>query len=142
MNRFIVLVLFMMGITSCNSEDGLKTDNSDLAGVWNWTSTDGGLTNHMHATPASTGKTIQVQLLKNFTYSISVNGSKITNGTYELTLKKSIYSGKMARFIQCSENKDVQNIVLNGIITIYETSKLAISDNNYDGIGSGFVKIN
>jgi hypothetical protein len=142
MNRYILAFLLVIAISSCNSDDELKINNSDLVGTWNWTSTDGGLANHIHATPASTGKTIQLYLMKNYKFSITENGNEVTKGTYELTIKKSIYSGEMARFIQYSEIKNSQNTIINGIITIYGTNNLSISDNNYDGIGSEFEKQN
>ena len=62
-------------------------------------------------------------------------------------MKQSIYSGKMERYIICTEtqkqklpNQQLPNIITSGIIDVYTTNKLDISDNNYDGIGSGFVK--
>jgi hypothetical protein len=138
-----ILAIFILAICfiSCNTNEETKINNSDLVGTWNWTGTDGGIAYHINDTPASTGKNIQFYLMKNYTYSITENENEISKGTYELTLKKSIYSGEMEPFIQCSENKSVQNVVINGIITVYDTNKLDISDNNYDGIGSGFEKI-
>ena len=47
----------------------------------------------------------------------------------------------MEKFIQFPENQQYTGIVNRGIIKTYETNKLDISDNNYDGIGSGFIKI-
>lgn len=141
MKRIITIFILAIGFISCSPNDEIKIDNSDLVGTWNWISTDGGLANQIHETPASTGKIIKFHLKKDYTYSIIKNENEILNGSYKLSIKKSIYSGKMVRYIQYSENKNLQNIVINGIITIYETNKLDISDNNYDGIGSGFEKI-
>ena len=79
--------------------------------------------------------------MENYKYSVTEDGTEISSGIYELTMKKSIYSGEMERFIQFPENQQYIGIVTRGIIRTYENKKLDISDNNYDGIGSGFEKI-
>lgn len=142
MKKIILLFFFAIGFNSCSSNDETKIDNSDLIGKWNWISTDGGLAFHIQETPTSTGNTFQLSLMKNYLYSITKNGNEISSGKYELVMKKSIYSGEMERFIIYSqtENQQLQNVVISGIIKVYETNKLDISDNNYDGIGSVFVK--
>lgn len=56
-------------------------------------------------------------------------------------MKESIYSGKMERLIQFPENEQYLGFVKTGIINIYKNEKLNISDNNADGIGSEFVRI-
>ena len=142
MKKIILLFIFAIGFISCSSNDETKIDNSDLIGKWNWISTDGGLALHIHETPTSIGNTFQLSLMKNYLYSITKNGNEISSGKYELVMKKSIYSGEMERFIIYSqtENQQLQNVIISGIIKVYETNKLDISDNNYDGIGSVFVK--
>ena len=136
---FFIFILFAM--FSCSSDEITEIDNSDLIGNWNWTTTDGGIGFNIHETPETIGKTIHLNLSKNYTFSITENGNEISNGTYVLIMKKSIYSGKLERFIQFPENYQYTGIVMKGIIKIYESNKLDISDNNYDGIGSGFVRI-
>ncbi|RXG13626.1 hypothetical protein DSM02_3667 [Leeuwenhoekiella polynyae] len=74
-------------------------------------------------------------------FSVTENGTEISNGTYELIMKESIYSGKMERLIQFPENEQYLGFVKTGIINIYKNEKLNISDNNADGIGSEFVRI-
>lgn len=128
-------------MVSCSSDTVPEINNSDLIGKWNWTNTDGGIGFHIHETPETTGKIIHLILMQNYNYSITENGNEISNGTYELIMKESIYSGEMGRFIQLSENQQYAEIVVGGIIKTYETNKLGISDNNYDGIGSEFLKI-
>ncbi|MDP3314061.1 hypothetical protein [Lutibacter sp.] len=130
-----------MEIISCSSDDNTKIDNSDLVGKWNWTNTDGGIAFHIHETPELTGKIIHLSLMENYTYSITENGNEISNGFYELIIKKSIYSGELERFIQFPENHQYTGIVMKGIIKTFENIRLDISDNNHDGIGSGFVRI-
>lgn len=140
MKKLIYLFVLTLGIISCSSDDETEISNSDFVGIWNWTETSGGLI-YFEETPETTGKTIHLTLMDNYDFSITENGNEISSGTYELTLKKSIYSGEMERFIQFPENQQYTGIVNRGIIKAYETNKLDISDNNHDGIGSGFVKI-
>ena len=140
MKNLIYLFILTMGIISCSSDDETEISNSDLVGVWNWTGTSGGLI-YFEETPESTGKTIHLTLKNNYNFSITENDNEISSGTYTLTLKKSIYSGEVERFIQFPENQQYTGIVNRGIIKTYDTNKLDISDNNHDGIGSGFIKI-
>lgn len=141
MKKLIYIFILTFGIISCSSKGELKIDNSDLTGEWNWTNTDGGIGFHIHETPKTTGKIIHLILIENYTYSITENSKEISKGTYSLTMKKSIYSGEFERFIQLNENLQTTGIVTRGIIKTSKTNKLDISDNNYDGIGSTFLKI-
>lgn len=141
MKKLIYIFILTIGIISCNTDDDTKIDNSDLVGKWNWINTDGGIAFQIHETPETTGKIIHLNLMGNYTYLITENGNEISNGTYQLILEKSIYSGEFERFIQLSDNYQFTETVMNGIIKIYETNKLDISDNYHDGIGSQFTKI-
>ena len=143
MKKLIYLLILTLGITSCSSDSdhNIEINNSDLIGKWNWTSTNGGIDFHIRETPESTGKTIQLILMENYNYSITENGNEISNGTYELIMKESIYSGELERYIQIPENQQYAGIIIKGIIKAYEVNKLHISDNNYDGIESEFIKI-
>jgi hypothetical protein len=141
MKNLIYLFILTLGIISCSSDNTTEINNSDLIGEWNWTNTDGGIAAHIHETPETTGKIIHLNLMGNYEYSVTENGTEISSGIYELIMKKSIYSGEMERFIQFPENQQYIGIVTRGIIKTYETNKLDISDNNHDGIGSGFEKI-
>ena len=142
MKKIVIIFILTIGFISCTADGQTETTNSDLTGKWNWVSTDGGIAANIHKTPASTGNTLQLSLMKNYTYTITQNGAVVTSGKYELVSKKSIYSGEMERFIQFTETEgeQSQNIVINGIIKIYETNHMSISDNNPDGVGSKFVK--
>ena len=142
MKKIIYIFILTLGIISCSSDDETKIDNSDLIGKWNWTNTDGGIGFHIHETPETTGKIIHLNLNENYEYSVTENGIEISNGIYELIMKESIYSGEMERFIELQTiDQQYLGFVKNGIINIYENEKLNISDNNADGIGSEFVKI-
>ncbi|QOG02206.1 hypothetical protein [Flavobacterium sp. MDT1-60] len=143
MRKFITLLLVAISLTSCSADEDDKVRNSEFVGKWNWTGTHGGFNFNSHATPESTGTTLQLNLMKNYTFSILKDGKEIGTGKYKLTMIKSIYTGEMEKYITF----DMTNIpegsyfVTIGIITIYEENKLSISDNNYDGVGSGFERI-
>jgi hypothetical protein len=142
MKKIIYLFILTLGIISCNSDDEKVIDNSDLIGKWNWTNTDGGIAYHIHETPNTTGKIINLTLLENDTYSIIENGNEISNGTYEILMRKSIYSGEMERYIIYSEEYQNQNTVISGIIRILENNSLSIADNNTDGVKSKYIRSN
>ncbi|RXG17819.1 hypothetical protein DSM03_101518 [Leeuwenhoekiella aestuarii] len=141
MKNLIYVFILALGMISCSSDDQTRIDNSDLIGDWNWTNTDGGIGFHIHETPETTGKIIHLNLKGNYEFSVTENGTEISNGTYELIMKESIYSGKMERLIQFPENEQYLGFVKTGIINSYKNEKLNISDNNADGIGSEFVRI-
>jgi hypothetical protein len=140
MKKLITIFILILGVTSCSSDDEVKINNSDIVGKWNWFSTDGGIGYHIHENPESTGKEIELNLRQNYSYSIKENGTEISNGTYELSMRDSNYSTEQERFITCSGNYQNQNVVLSGIIRVINIDTLTISDNYDDGIGSGFKK--
>ena len=142
MNKIICLFILTLGIISCSSDDETSIDNADLNGNWNWTNTDGGIRFHINETPESTGKIIYLNLNGNYEYSVTENAIEIANGTYNLILKKSIYSEKMERFIELQTiDQQYLGFVKNGIINIDQNGKLNISDNNTDGITSEFLRV-
>ncbi len=140
MKKIIFILTLTFGILACSSDDIINIDNSDLIGVWNWTNTDGGFGYHIHETPTSTGKQIVLNIKGNSIYVITENGNEVSNGTYEISLRESIYSGEMKRFITFSTEYQNQNIVLAGLIRILENNKLTIADNNVDGVESKYEK--
>lgn len=142
MKKLIYLLILALGIVACQSDEKTKISNTDLIGTWDWTNTDGGIAYHIHETPETTGKTIRLILMRNYQYSITENGNEISNGTYELTMKRSIYTQEEERFIKYSDiENQYQNVILTGIIEVLENKTLTISDNNHDGLGSLFQKI-
>ncbi|WP_062062971.1 hypothetical protein [Aquimarina longa] len=145
MKNLIYLLILTLGIISCSSDNETEMNNPDLIGKWNWTNTDGGIAYHIHETPETTGKIINLNLLENFEYSITENGTEILRGNYEIIMKESIYSGEMESYLTYStENQTVyqnQNIVLSGIIRILENENLSIADNYADGIESKYIRI-
>jgi len=142
MKKLLYLIIMSLGIISCKPNENTEIDNSDLVGKWNWTNTDGGINSNIHETPNTTGKIIYLNLNINYEYSITENGTEISNGIYELIMKKSIYSGQMERFIILQTiDQQYVGFVKNGIINTLQNEKLNISDNNPDGIVSDFIRI-
>lgn len=111
----------------------------DIIGKWNWVNTNGGIGNNIYKTAQSTGKNIQITLTENYTYLVTENNQKIVESVYRITNKKSIYSGKIEKFIEL-KNLNLSEIVSKGILKIDDGTTLTISDNNYDGLGSTFKK--
>ncbi len=136
MKIFLLLSLLMISVLSCRTSDDESTiSNTDLVGTWNWISTEGGINAQINDTPQSTGKIIHLELTNDFKYSITENGNQTSNGTYVLSMEKSIYSGNNERFIVLSNN---QEVVMKGIINVNNTNKLVIADNNHDGVTSTY----
>lgn len=141
MKKLIYLFILTLGITSCSSDDETTIDNSDLIGKWNWTMTEGGINGNINETPSTTGKAYKLNLNANYTYLLLENETEISSGTYELSMKESIYSQDTERFITYSDSfQQPQNLVISGIVRTYEIKNLIISDNNHDGIRSKFEK--
>lgn len=143
MKKFITLLIIVIGLISCSSDVDDKVRNSGFVGKWNWTGTHGGFAFHIHDTPASTGNTYQLNLMENNTFSILKNSVEVVNGKYEITMKESIYSGEIEKYITCDMGQNPQAIyfVTKGVITVQDDNKLSIDDNYHDGIGSGFERI-
>jgi len=142
MKKLIYLIILSLGIISCKPSEEKEIDNSSFIGKWNWTNTDGGINDNIHKTPNTTGKVVSLILSENNTYSIIENGNEISNGTYEVIMKKSIYSGEMEPFITYSNQYNNQNVVISGIIKVLDYNKLSIADNNVDGLESKYVRSN
>lgn len=143
MKKMIIVFMITIGFVSCSTEDKTKIDDSDLIGKWNWMRTNGGIAFNIQETPSSSGNSFVLNLMKNNLFSIDKNGKEVSRGKYEIVMKKSIYSGEIERFIVYSdiEIKQLQHIVFSGIVEVYALNKIHISDNNFDGIGSEFLKI-
>lgn len=126
---FALMVSFL---SSCTKQHENK---NELAGTWQWERTDGGIANNLHQTPASTGKTIQLRLNADFTYSVHTNGSLTSKGTYILEEKKCIHDSKTKAFINFSSLSDMDLMVES-----LHNRQLLLSDEALDGVISQYVK--
>jgi hypothetical protein len=143
MRKFITLFIVTIGLISCSSDVDDKVTNSGIVGKWNWAGTHGGFAFQIHDTPTSTGNSYQLNLMNDNTFSILKNNVEVLTGKYEITMKESIYSGEMEKYITCdmSQNPEAVYFVTKGIITVQEDNKLSIADNYHDGVGSVFERI-
>lgn len=142
MKKFTFLLILAITFISCNADDKLKVDSSEIVGAWNWIRTDGGMDSHILETPESTGKEYQLILKSDNTYSLVENGITISNGTFELSMRESQLFNKVGKFITLSgDMEEAHDLVLNGMITRTDQKTLSIADDFHDGIGSTFSKI-
>lgn len=142
MKKITFLLLLAIVFISCTADDKLKIDSSEIVGVWNWTSTDGGMAFNIHETPESTGNEYQLILNSNYSYSLLENGNTISSGTFELSMRESQLFNRASKFITFSGDiEEADNLVLNGMITRTDQETLTIANDFPDGIGSTFSKI-
>ncbi len=131
-----LLLLFLAGqFAGCSKYTPSSGRPGELAGTWNWLKTDGGIANHIHTTPASTGKTIQWKLTADGKYSILENGSLISQGNYTLSMAKSIRDNSEKKVIHFEGSQERDWMILQ--IT---QQQMEITDNNYDGVVSIFTR--
>lgn len=140
---FYVVALFLLiaSTASCSKQDCRTSDPSDtpekkgLPGTWKWVRTDGGIANHIHETPASTGKNIELQIKPDFTYAVYTNGTVTSQGTYILDTRNCIHDHTSKQVINFSSLNDQDMMIekLDGI-------NLELSDEAYDGTGSLYTR--
>ena len=109
--------------------------NESLAGTWKWQRTDGGIAFHIHETPASTGKNIELVLTADGKYRFLTNGSISSQGNYQLSTQKSIRDHEQKTFIDFSSISDRDMLVEK-----FDANELHLSDNAYDGVGSVYTR--
>ncbi len=141
MKNLLLAISILCMLTGCKSTEDILLEDNMLMGNWSWKSTDGGFGFHIHQTPQSTGKSIQLILMKGNKYTIVENDSEVSSGFYLISTRKSIYTGEPGQYITILNPKENLPVVLEGILAIDEASNLAISDNHYDGLGSQFEKV-
>jgi hypothetical protein len=142
MNKMLLLSILLFTLYNCDKNDETKTVDTGIVGKWNWVRTEGGLAFHIHDTPESTGKSIQLYLNDKKEYTTIVNQKIVSSGTYDISMQKSIYSGKSEAYIRLTPDNEAQNpAVLRGNIKVTGNTTLTINDNCYDGCGSMFERI-
>jgi len=135
------LILMVILFFSCNNNAQNNMSNDDIIGEWNWVSTNGGFAFNVHETPSTTEEIIVLKISKNYSYLILENDTIVSEGTYSLVLKKSIYDGNMKSYLTLSDNYSNQNVIIGGLINNVSKTELNIVDNMHDGIGSWFKRI-
>ena len=82
-----------------------------LAGTWQWVRTDGEIGYHLHETPVSTGKNIDLKIGFDNKYYIYTNGYLTSEGTYLLETRKCIHDHTDKSFINFSSPTDYDLMV-------------------------------
>jgi hypothetical protein len=118
-------------IVSCSDND--DSSNKNLIGTWSWVRTDGGIAFNIHDTPVTTGKNIDLKFTSDGKYFYYTNGIISSEGTYKLSTQKSIVDGATKKSIVFSVGGEM-------IIDKIDNTNLDLDDNNYDGIGSSYIK--
>lgn len=130
--KILVLLTVLLSITlSCEMEE---VTNTSLTGNWEWVRTDGGFAAHIHETPASTGKRIQLELRDDNSYFIYTDGQITSQGTYSLSYKICIHDHNEKQQITFSSD---QNLMIESI----DSKLLHLSDEMYDGLGRLYTRI-
>ena len=135
--KSLYLAAFCAVLLSCSKRSDLSTiqnSGTTLEGTWKWARTDGGIGNHIHETPASTGKNIDL-VLTNDHYSIYTNGSLTSQGVYTLESRNCIHDNTTKPVINFSSPEDADMMIetLNGLV-------MELSNDVYDGTKSIYSK--
>lgn len=118
-------------IASCSDNDDNSVDKN-LIGTWSWVSSSGGIAGTTE-TPVSTGKNIDLKFTSDGKYFYYTNGIISSEGTYNLEIKKSLLS-------QTNKNAIIFSNDGSMIIEKIDNSNLLLSDDNYDGFGSSYIR--
>jgi hypothetical protein len=137
MNRLLLFVLISSVLfTACTPDDDLINPDTDLAGTWQWISTRGGIANQINLTPASTGRSVTLQIGVDGRYTIYVNGAISSQGNYTIGQRNCIHTGTQKRLIDFSaaidEDRTVENLV---------DTELYLSDEMHDGLTSHYRRL-
>ena len=123
-------VLLMVAAASCSKQVSKASATKDLANTWQWVRTDGGIANHIHETPLSTGKNITLKISNNSnSYAIYTNDSLTSQGTYTLEERTCIHDQTNKTFINFSADTD-------WMIEKIDSENLQLSDESMDGLQS------
>ena len=125
LNLLFAIMVMALFITGCSKQMG---NAEGLTGTWEWKSTDGGLANHLHQTPSTTGIKEQLKLTNGLQYIRYKDGFVTEEGTYTLSEKACIHDKKLKSVIQFSDAAGalmVENV---------DPQQLILSDEHFDGL--------
>ena len=134
--RKLGIVATLVLITAaCSKQAIIKTSNdkeqTGLIGSWQWVQSDGGLSYHV-LTPASTGKQMALKLTDS-TYAFYTNNALTAQGTYQMETRACIHDHTQKPFLNFSTGNGF-------MIEAQRHDSLFLSDENYDGMGSVYVR--
>jgi uncharacterized iron-regulated membrane protein len=132
-NLQLVSLLTLVLLAGCvkNNE---TNDHTDLIGSWQWVRTDGGIGNHIHQTPATTGNQVELRLSAGNHYAIYTNGTTTQQGTYYIETRQCIHDQTAKRVLVFTNGSGDM------MVEYKSNDTLSLSDDHYDGIGSLYIK--
>ena len=133
LRHFKKIGFFLLVLVFFSCSDNNDSSDKNLIGTWSWVRTDGGFAFHIHDTPTTTGKNIDLKFTSDGNYFYYTNGILSSQGTYQFSTQKSIVDGTYKKSILFSAGGEM-------IITKLDNTNLELDDNNYDGIGSSYIK--
>ena len=105
-----------------------------LVGNWQWIRTDGGIANHIHDTPASTGQEKTLQLNANNTYTIRINNAISSQGSFTVRSQQCIHDGETKPYIEFDHDPGM-------MVEVVDSTFLKLSDEANDGTDSQYQRV-
>ncbi len=126
-----------MLLFSCSKENNLKAiGTAELKGSWKWISTDGGIGNNIHETPASTGQNILLTFTSESNYNIYTNNVLTATGTYTLSARNCIHD-HIQKTVVDFNSPNVGELMMESLVN----GMLTVSDEAYDGLTGVYTKV-
>lgn len=120
---------------ACSKENQANNKpGAELSGSWEWERTDGGIAAHIHHSPQTTGKNIELQFAGN-RYFVYTNGILSSEGTYALKSRTCIHDYAEKSFIDFSSAADPDLM-----IESQDGLTLVLSDEAFDGVSSRYKR--
>ncbi|UKJ08612.1 hypothetical protein [Solitalea lacus] len=141
-----LLIFFCSFLFSCEDKEIEASVEKMLTGTWEWESTDGGIAFNIHQSPTTTDKNVLLIFKPKRHYSIFVNNKLVEEGSFTFTKQKCIHNHSEKPVIQLNKTINTEpGVNIPAVIKMIENldeNTLTFSDENYDGIGSSFKRIN
>ena len=131
---YLVIIHIAVGISinqSCSKTVAKQAVDDRLVGNWQWIRTDGGIANHIHDTPASTGQEKTLNLNANNTYSITINNVISSQGSFTVQSKKCIHDGVTKPYLEFNHDPGM-------MVEVVDSTFLKLSDEANDGTDSQY----
>lgn len=125
--RIFAVVCIITMLNACKKNETMINENVSLVGTWRWERTDGGIGNHIHETPATTGMQVLLELSSDHFYAVRTNGAVTEQGTYTLTERVCHHDQKEKTFLTLSGSRG-------WMIEDFDVNKLRLSDEYADGV--------
>lgn len=142
--KLMYAFLILLSVSNCRSDKPTHF----VVGNWQWLASSGGIGGFVYKSDPN--KRVIVHFSEYGQYTITVNDTLASTGSYELTTAKSIRDHKDRPALQVSNtvnhtpNKPIQfGLYAIGpyVITASTVNELGLSDNFYDGFGHTFRRV-